>query len=87
MIDHDPIINFLALLVGLAGGWTCAQMSRAWSRPDKWAPVVGFAWFVAALAGMCLLDLTLGLRDRTPLAPLCVGCVIGVLLGTRRGCK
>jgi len=79
MILDDPVLNFLNLLVGLAGGWTIGEATRAWAGPGKWAPVIGGLWMLAAIGVSCLLFLTLGLQHHRALGPLVLGFVLGVL--------
>ena len=67
MVLHDPLLNFLNLLVGFGGGWSIGEATRAWARSDTRAAVTGGILLLAALGLMCLLTLTLGIQDRTAL--------------------
>ena len=86
MVLDDPVLNFLNLLVGVAGGWIIGQADRYWGRSNTstWGPVVGLLVLIAAGVAMYLLAVTLGLRDRTAAAPGLVGIVIGVYVAFRR---
>lgn len=84
MIHHDPVVNFLNLLVGAAGGWTLGEASRAWARSDRWAPVIGGLLILAALVLMYLLLLTLGILRDMALAPGLLGAVLGALARQRQ---
>jgi len=85
MVLPDPILNFLNLLVGLAGGWFIGHATRVWSKPGRWTPFVGLLWMIAAGAATWTLIMTLNLRGRIASEPMFVGTAIGVFLRLKTG--
>ena len=86
MVLDDPVLNFLNLLVGVAGGWIIGQSERYRERPNTsgWGLVFVLLLMIAAVGAMYVLTLALGLRDRTASAPNMVGIVIGMYVALRR---
>jgi hypothetical protein len=83
MILDDPVLNFLNLLVGIAGGWALGDAIRAWGRPGTWAPVLSALRMAGAAALVYLLYWTLGLGDRVAEWPVFVGTIAGTVMRVR----
>lgn len=82
-IAADPIVNFLCLLVGVAGGSIMGHGSRVWARNKTWDPLLGLVWIIGGGLASYVLIVILGLRDRTAWCPLSVGTLVSSFLYAR----